>query len=321
MATKLIGNVALLARLEDKLRAGRLPHAMIFSGPEGVGKRTAALGLVRALNCSEPGAACEQCVSCRKILRGVHPDVQTTTLLPEASEIKVEQIRELRSRLSLQPSEGRVHACLIDPAGRLSAGAANALLKVLEEPPPATFFFLVATNAADLLTTVRSRCQIYQFAPLPLDAIKALGITDELVARWARGSIGWAQTADPEALRQTRDEMLAFLEAGITRDPAALAKLIGQKLAPDREQYAELMRAASVLLSDVLYLKLGMEDRIVNVDVRQRLDLLAATAPMETLLEGARQIGVVEQNLRRYLNAQLMTDNLLVSLASAPLEG
>jgi DNA polymerase-3 subunit delta' len=241
--------------------------------------------------------------------------LETITIMEDASEIKVEQIRKIRQRLELRPIEGSVHACLIDPAERMTPGAANALLKVLEEPPPGTFFFLITTNAQDLLTTVRSRCQTYPFSPLSTGEIRDLGITDELVARWARGSIGWARAADPEALRQTRDEMLVFLEAGITADPGALAGFIGKKLAQDRDQYAELMRAASVLLSDLLYLKLGMDDRIVNVDVRERLDRLTSTATMETLLEGARQAGAFEQNLRRYLNAQMLTDDLLVSLA------
>lgn len=311
-----LGNEAVVGRLEAKVRAGRLPHALIFSGPEGVGKRTCALRIIQSLQCTEHTVSppCGTCVPCLKIQHGTHPDVSLIGVEGDASQIKIDQIRRLRESLQLRPIEGTVRACLIDPAERLTPGAANALLKVLEEPPPGTHFFLIAGNADGLLVTIRSRCQVYHFAPLPLDSLHALGITDPLVARWTRGSIGRAQLTDPAELREDRNQMLGFLEGGLSGDPRALARLIGVKLAPSREAYPEMIRAACFLISDLLCIKLGMEDRLVNIDVRDRLSALAASVEIDNLIEAANQLRLIEANLKYYINNQLMTDALLASL-------
>src|SRR5919197_1244242 len=191
-----IGNRKILDRLRRKLREGRFPHGVIFSGPEGVGKHTCALMVAKALNCLkvEAGAFCDECSSCRKINSGVHPDVMTISVEEEATQIKIAQIRRVLELLQLHPLEGRNKIFIIDPADSLNAEAANALLKGLEEPPENTFFILIAINVHELPLTVRSRCQIYQFAPLTLAEMRQHGITDELVLRWSRGSIGRARS-------------------------------------------------------------------------------------------------------------------------------
>jgi len=312
-----LGNQLVVERLEAKLRAGRLPHALVFSGPEGVGKRTYALRLVRALNCENGGTrGCGECPSCRKVGRGTHPDLGIVSVESGSTQIRIEQIRGLRETLDLAPIEGRVRAWIIDPAGRLTPGAANAFLKVLEEPPPGTVFFLITPNANELLVTIRSRCQIYHFAPLSLAAVRDLGVDDELVARWSGGSIGWARQADAVELRRVRDQMLGFLEAGFASEPADLAERVGTRLAPSREEHSEVMRAACLLISDLLYLKLGLAGKLVNVDVADRLAALSAGVGTGRLLEAARGVRFIEANLKHNLNSQLMTDALLVSLGS-----
>ena len=315
-ADRFLGNRAIVERLEARLGAGRLPHALIFSGPPGVGKRTYALRLIQALNCPDGGTSgCGECGQCRKVSRGAHPDVILISVEADATQIRIEQIRRMRSMLLLEPIEGRVRACVIDPAERLTPGAANALLKVLEEPPAGTYFFLITANAHELLPTIRSRSQVYHFAPLSTGALRELGVTDELVARWAQGSAGRAGQSDPEELRRRRDQMLAFLEGGFSGQPEALAELIGAPLAPSREDYPEAVRVACVLVSDLLALKVGFAGRVVNVDVQDRLASLAGSVDMDRLMGAAEQLKFIEANLRHHLNAQLMTDALLASLS------
>src|SRR5262249_44147221 len=152
------GNRKIIDRLRTKLHEGRFPHALIFSGQEGVGKRTCALMVAKALNCAEAEAGdfCDACSDCRKITSGAHPDVTTVSVEEDATQIKIAQIRQLLGGLDLQPLEGRNKIFIIDPADRLNSEAANALLKGLEEPPQNSFFILVAVNVHDLLLTVRS---------------------------------------------------------------------------------------------------------------------------------------------------------------------
>lgn len=314
-----LGNSAVIERLESKLVSGRLPHGLIFSGPEGVGKRTYALRLIQALNCREDVTrGCGICGSCQRIVRGTHPDVRMISVEGDATQIRIEQIRELREALLLAPASGVARAVIIDPAERLTLGAANALLKTLEEPPPSTFFFLITPNANELLITIRSRCQVYHFTPLSLEAIRDLGIEDELVARWSQGSVGRALQADPSEIVETRNRVLGFLETALNGEAAQLAELIGARLASSREEFRELARAGCLLVSDLMRLKVGVGGEIINIDVRDRLEALSAVVGIAALVEAGRQLRFVESSQRHFVNAQLTTDAMLTSLGPRP---
>src|SRR5262245_2493920 len=119
------------------LESGRLPHALLFAGPAGVGKMTCARQVSMALSCfrAGPRAACGACDACRKIREGIHPDV--LTLMPQGAGnvIAIGEIRDLAGRLAYAPHEGAARVVILDGADRLTTEAANAFLKTLEEPP------------------------------------------------------------------------------------------------------------------------------------------------------------------------------------------
>ncbi|HEX8909659.1 MAG TPA: DNA polymerase III subunit delta', partial [Anaeromyxobacteraceae bacterium] len=183
--SELIGQERALGALRSALSRGALHHAYLFSGPEGVGKGTAARLLAQAGNCevAEPDRPCGACAPCRKIARGTHPDVIALAeerVMAKAGrweprggrapskDIVVDQVRDLVDhRLALRRFEGRRRFVLIDPADAMNAQAQNALLKTLEEPPDDTTLVLVAASADALLPTLRSRCARVAFAPLP----------------------------------------------------------------------------------------------------------------------------------------------------------
>src|SRR5215467_14394387 len=104
-----IGNHRVIERLQTKLREDRFPHGLIFAGPEGIGKRTCALMVAKALNCvkAPPGEFCDDCPQCRKINAAIHPDVLRIEIEEDASEIKIAQIRDVLQTLELQPFEGK----------------------------------------------------------------------------------------------------------------------------------------------------------------------------------------------------------------------
>jgi DNA polymerase-3 subunit delta' len=272
--TGLIGQDRALAALDSALARGALHHAYLFSGPAGVGKATAARLLAQAGNClAEGDRPCGECLACRKIARGTHPDV--IALAEErvmvkagrweprggrapSKDIVVDQVRDLVDhRLAMKRVEGRHRFVLVDPADAMNAQAQNALLKTLEEPPDGTTLVLVASRPDALLPTIRSRCARVTFSPIP-DALVAerlveLGRTQDdarRVASLASGSLGRALALDPGALaaRQGLVAAAAALDPGDASGWIAYAREAGK----DREAARETCELLRIWLRDVL---------------------------------------------------------------------
>ncbi len=180
-------------------RAGRLPHALLFAGPEGGGKRDFAEALAARLLCAQPGPgghACGQCESCVWRLAGNHPDL--LRVIPAADQeerseegadkdsakdkdkekaasrqIRIEQIRDLQQALTTGGHRGGARVVILDPAEAMNPFTANALLKLLEEPTTQTVFLLISSHPRRLLPTIRSRCQTWTFPRPPAEAAAA----------------------------------------------------------------------------------------------------------------------------------------------------
>lgn len=185
----ILGQTRPLNLLRSYLTNDTIPHAFIFLGPDGVGKKTAALFLAMALNCLNSSFTsnnngnqnavvgvqrfgCGQCRSCRLIAENKHPDI--IHLAPEGAFIKVDQIRRLIDALALKPVEARMRTIIIEDVRHMNPAAANALLKTLEEPYPATIFILTASAASEVMPTILSRCQQVTFQPLTADILQTL---------------------------------------------------------------------------------------------------------------------------------------------------
>ena len=312
-----IGNRKVIERLRTKLRQDRFPHGLIFSGPEGVGKYTCALMLAKALNCrqAEPGDFCDECSSCRKIGAGTHPDVMTISVDEEATQIKIAQIRQMLGLLELQPLEGRNKIFIIDPADALNNEAANALLKGLEEPPENSLLILITVNVQELLLTVRSRCQVYNFTPLTLQEIRQHGISDELAVRWSRGSIGRARSLDISLVKSEREILLDFLDTVANAKEEHFQQLlaVSAELGRAKQDFENRMEVLAVLIADVLYIREGTPEKIVNIDLQDRLQKLSDAVPGERLLKMAEFLRVIESSLKSHINRQMLTDVLAIT--------
>lgn len=138
---------------------GRLSHAYLLHGTAGTGKRTLARIFAAGLLCNAPEERpCGACIACRKVEKGIHPDLITVCCPEGKSQISVDQIRTMREEVFLRPNEGRHRVVVIEGAETMNPSAANALLKVLEEPPPYLVFILTANNRSLLPETIASRC-------------------------------------------------------------------------------------------------------------------------------------------------------------------
>lgn len=174
----LIGQAQAVTVLRRAIATRRVPHAYLFEGPAGVGKRTAAIGLAMALNCdvvteSAVPAACGTCDSCRRIAGGLHPDV--VTFAPDGTQILMEQAQEIVALGQRRPHEAHARVIIVDDADRMNANASNCLLKTLEEPSPGTHLVLVTSVPDRLLPTIRSRTQRVRFRGVSAAMLMRLG--------------------------------------------------------------------------------------------------------------------------------------------------
>ncbi len=181
--------------LRNVLRRERVPSAFLFWGPDGIGKHMTAVEMARAVNCREiEDDACDQCLSCRKVTSGNHPDIQTIVPAKRSRLIDTDTIGEVMEMASLRPREGIRRVFIILDADRLTAAAQNRFLKTLEEPPGHSLFLLTSAHPRVILPTIRSRCQLVRFRILRPETLTGiLERSRDLPADMARSIAALAQ--------------------------------------------------------------------------------------------------------------------------------
>jgi len=328
---QVIGQARAVSLLERSLATGTLAHAYLFVGPEHAGKMTLALNLAQALNCQAEERPCLECSSCRKIAAGNHADVQVIRLLQteEATEkqsIVVQQIEDLQHQASLPPFEGRHKIFIIDGAERLSIGAANRLLKTLEEPVPGVTFVLLTTNDRLLPATVVSRCQRLEVTPLPVPA-EAAALQEKwgvpaararLLAGLSHGRLGWAVNASGnEGLLAERGEQLDRLVEVIRGDYEKRFALVSRLAAGFNQKRGAVYDILDLWLDywrDLMLVKLGCHDAITNSDRRDELALLAGRLSLAGIKNFMAGIQAAAAQLRQNVNPRLALEVLMLDM-------
>ena len=321
----LIGQSRAVRLLQRGLTTGRIAHAYLFTGPEGIGKRTAALALAQALNCQRGDGlddGCGACQSCRKIARGLHPDVQV--IEPAGATLKIEQVRALEADAALGPYEAKRKVFILDSAEKMTEQAANALLKTLEEPPGRTVFVLLTTTPSALPSTIVSRCQTVIFSAIPQETLEAFMVGKaveqaraRLIASFSRGSIGRALSQDVASLASTRDLLLEELGRGLRDGPAALIDL-AEKLAKDREGLQQNLEVLSAWLRDLMVAKASRRrEWLVNQDRGEEVARQAEGLTLEAIMDGLRAVHAAMDGLSRNANPRLSLEDLLLRLREA----
>jgi DNA polymerase III delta' subunit len=228
---QLKGHARQLNLLERAFGADRLAHAYVFSGPEGMGKRAAARRLANFMIC-EVGTACGSCIQCRTFAVGSNADYMEVPGGGEA--IKIEAVRDLSYKMALKPYGGKHKVLVIDDAHNLTTEAANALLKIMEEPKPQTMMVLVTSNPHRLLPTILSRAQKIGFGPLePVmlpkseDELQSERGTRESFSRFENSKTGdklvlAAEIAERDTpdVRRLLDKWLVYLQEALRLEPA-----------------------------------------------------------------------------------------------------
>ncbi|HWP58746.1 MAG TPA: DNA polymerase III subunit delta' [Candidatus Acidoferrales bacterium] len=323
----IVGHEHQLRSLRKSLECDRLHHAYLFVGPEGVGKKTVALALAKALHCRELRLDfCDHCPSCLSIRDGNCPDVHTVEPQPGKKDISIGQIRELIARLSLRSFSGKRKVALVDPADLMNYHAQNALLKTLEEPPENSLLILVAQNSGALLPTVLSRCVRVSFGFLPIaDAAsliaRATGLEppeSQLRAALALGSVGQALAWTNEDIHDERKKWIERY-AGLRAADCRAALGLAEELAADKERCAKVLRWLEGWSRDLLAFRVtARPDMIRNVDLLDMLQRQAASASAEQLLEMLAELAFVREALKKTYNRRMILENFFVKLIGEP---
>ena len=350
-----LGNPQAVAAVREMLAARRVPGALLFTGPDGVGKKTLAMMLAQALVCETgPEDFCGRCARCRKaeqMLREAREDLARRREAKEAARrveglvyfdfqllepltkfILTEQVRQLRAYAYTRPFEFPYRLFILDDAQTIHWQAVDLLLKVLEEPPETTRIILVCPNANELRSTIRSRCLRTPFQPVEEQIIQNLLAREKsftkpqlaLAARVAAGSVACARAFDPAEYERRRKPWLDFLEAtaGQAASGAALdwPRLFdaARGLTEAREDFEGTLRIGYSLLADLLHILLQSSPApMVNVDLEPRLQGWAGKLGLSGI--DSLKVGL-DQAYRlqiRNVNPQLGFETLGIELISS----
>lgn len=320
--------------LRTLLTKGTIPHALLFTGIDGIGKRMTALAFAMACNCKGvprekigPGSGgpvtepCGKCGSCHKIESGNHPDVIQVS--PEGKIIRISQIRSLLETLAMKPFEAITRVVLLTDAQTLNPGAGNALLKLLEEPPDHTVFILTAPQNSDLLATIASRCQLVRFRPVSTGSIVKMLVEThkthpddaEIMARMAAGSFSKAIRLHRNGWLRHRNWLIDQLVC-IADTPTTSLLAAAERIAAGSETLADGLDIIKSWMRDLL-VRRSAPELVLNRDMDQQIKQESNRLTDTSILSILRMVDIIENRIVSNGNTRLNVEVLLLQIAAA----
>ncbi len=310
-------------QLQALNRSGQLPHAILFTGPDGVGKYELSQAFAWSLLCkspSETGRPCGQCSGCNLLLAGNHPDYRVIEPEEEGKAIRIDVIREFIEKERTTSHAGGYKLVLIRPADAMNQAAANSLLKTLEEPVSGTIIILISANPSRLPATIRSRCRMItipvpatDIATLWLESIIPEGDAETLLQSVAGSPLKAVQMANRDKQDLHQEVLNDFLDVvTMKKDPVATAGRWS------KHDLKELLYWMCGWVIDMLRLQQVVDHpALINRDQKNMLLSVAMQTNTRRLYETLGHIYDARSNIDATLNTQMMLERLLLALVKS----
>jgi len=307
----ILGHEKPLNIINAYMESSRFSGGYIFSGPEGIGKKTVAKIISQKLNCTaQSDRPCGNCSSCLKMEKLQHPDLHI--IESESSQIKIEDIRSLQKEANFRPYEGAMKVFIIDDAHRFNPEAANSLLKVLEEPPKDSLIILITHKPQNIFKTILSRCKVIRFSPLAIAALEEVLVKDYLVDRllahflsfYCEGRIGVAlRLKDSKILEEKNRVFDSFTLSGRQLDRNLKTH--------NKEQLRSYLNILASWFRDIYLLKVGISDKeLIHLDRQNDLLKLKNEFSFKQLDSMMATISESMLYLEKNINSKLLLHNL-----------
>jgi DNA polymerase-3 subunit delta' len=325
MNWNLLGHEWAVDLLHEHIAQEKVRHAYLLTGPRGVGRRTLALKMAQALNCTQspaPGEPCGACRNCVRIEQMQHPDLAIVQAEKEGGVLKVDQVRELQRSLALHPYEARYRVTLLLRFEEAHPSAMNALLKTLEEPGPQVILLLTAESAESLLPTIVSRCEVLRLRPLPLEQT-SLGLQEywglspseaKLLAHISGGRPGFALRLHQEPERMAQRQAWLNDQYHLIHAKRVERFAYAEQLGKDKEALRSVMLAWLSFWRDVIIKASGASTPVSNLDRREEIDQLAEQVGMQAAHQSAAAIQRNIERLEHNVNPRLIAEVLMLDL-------
>jgi len=319
---EILGQEEPLKHLTEALNRDSLPHALLFYGPDGVGKRLTSLAVAKTLNCQNSDAPdlfyCDKCASCENINKMIHPDLQF--LKPDGNSITIDSIRNLLNQINLTPYIGRNKVAIIDEAHTMTTQSANALLKTLEEPPQKTCIILITPAPGLLPITLRSRCHTVVFKPLSPEIIHSIishtisGDKESLriLSMLADGSAARAATFNDPEITSLRSKFLQVLD---NREyNTKKFSLFSDKQMENKEFIIKTIYIFKAVILDMLFEKFSIIKKVRNIDLAGEIRKTASSIDKLRLWNIIHSLEFFEHMMKKNANKRLAQNILILSL-------
>jgi len=318
---QIVGQERAKSLLRNALAANRLAHAYLFAGPSGSGRLEMAQAFAQAIFCEMDGSdACGECLECRKVLHGNHPDLHV--IQPDGASVKIEQIRLLQRELSYRSSGAGYKVYIIEAAETMTTQASNSLLKFLEEPPSPVVAILLAPSAQAVLPTILSRTQLVSFVPGDRQAMEKLLVQEGKSPLLARAAVNLSsglaasrKLVEENWFADIRNVVIQLGKESPSRFAASLLHAQQQVFKTDLAEHVEiLLQLLALWYRDMIYAMTDRQNHMVFPDQTEWITKTAWSRPigswvriMESALTAARRI-------KAHVAPQLALEQFLVNV-------